>query len=161
MTEKHEKRYARAIIGLLEKPTVSEAARYAEVSETTLYRWMNDTGFQMLYRAARRDIVKQAVARLQRACSRAVDTLQDVMEDSESSASARVTAAKTVMEMAFKAVELEDLEERVTALEGLGDLAARVDVQDVPELSHYTTEELSQIRAIHETADARRDSARG
>ena len=40
-----------------------------------------------------------------------------VMHDSESPASARVSAAKTILDTAIKAVELEDLEQRLTALE--------------------------------------------
>lgn len=117
-----KKNYERAAIALLEHPSVVEAARHAEVSETTLYRWMTDAEFQAVYRAARREVVRQAVARLQRACSRAVDTLQAVMESGDSPASARVTAARAVLEMAFKAVELEDIEERVTALEQASEL---------------------------------------
>ncbi len=109
--------YEQAALALLEYPTVAEAARAVEVSETTLYRWMNETEFKEVYRTARREVVRQAVARLQRACRMAVDTLQDVMECGDSPASARVTAARTVLEMAFKAVELEDIDERVTALE--------------------------------------------
>jgi hypothetical protein len=47
----------------------------------------------------------------------AVETLEAIMQDSEAPASARVSAAKAVLEMAIKAVELEDLEARITALE--------------------------------------------
>jgi hypothetical protein len=39
----------------------------------------------------------------------AVQTLKDVMEDCESPASSRVTAAKAVIEMAYKAYEMEDM----------------------------------------------------
>ena len=112
-----KKSYERAALALLEHPTVAEAARSVDVSETTLYRWMNETEFRDVYRAARREVVRHSVARLQRACRTAVDTLQAVMESGESPASSRVTAARAVLEMAFKAVELEDIEERLAALE--------------------------------------------
>jgi hypothetical protein len=39
------------------------------------------------------------------------------MQDAEAPASARVSAAKAVLETAIKAVELEDLEARIVALE--------------------------------------------
>ena len=112
-----KKSYERAALALLEHPTVAEAARSVDVSETTLYRWMNETEFRDVYRAARREVVRHSVARRQRACRTAVDTLQAVMESGESPASSRVTAARAVLEMAFKAVELEDIEERLAALE--------------------------------------------
>lgn len=126
-----KKSYERAALALLEHPTVAEAAHSVEVSETTLYRWMNEVEFQDVYRAARREVVRHSVARLQRACRTAVDTLTDVMECSESPASARVTAARAVLEMAFKAVELEDIEARVTALEHTGtpDAAAALEAK--------------------------------
>ena len=46
-----------------------------------------------------------------------METLRSVMQDAEAPASARVSAAKTVLETAIKAVELEDLEARIVALE--------------------------------------------
>jgi hypothetical protein len=39
------------------------------------------------------------------------------MHDADATASARVSAAKAVLETAVKAVELEDLEARIAALE--------------------------------------------
>jgi hypothetical protein len=54
---------------------------------------------------------------LQQTSHAAVSALQDVMSDSDSPASARVTAAKTILELAIRAVELEDLAARVEALE--------------------------------------------
>jgi hypothetical protein len=39
------------------------------------------------------------------------------MQDAEAPASARVSAAKTILETAVKAVEIEDLEARIMALE--------------------------------------------
>jgi hypothetical protein len=40
-----------------------------------------------------------------------------VMRDAEAPASARVSAARAILETAIKAVELEDLEARIIALE--------------------------------------------
>lgn len=74
-------------------------------------------GFQKKYRAAKRQAVTQAVARLQQATTQAVDTLEAIMGDKDAPAGSRVTAAKTVLEMAVKAVELDDLAARIEALE--------------------------------------------
>ncbi len=108
----------KAICGLLEQPTVTQAAIYAGVSEGTLYRWLReDSTFQSAYAEARRECVRQATARLQRACSTAVQTLEEVMGDGDAPPSSRVTAARSVLELAFKAVEIDELDARITALE--------------------------------------------
>ena len=60
---------------------------------------------------------RQAVGQLQAACSVAVVALTDVFRDVNCPASARVSAARTVLEMALKGVELEDLAVRVEELE--------------------------------------------
>ena len=120
MTEKQAKitqRQERAIAVLIASPTIREAAQSLRVNEVTLYRWLRDRDFQAAYRQARREVVAQAVARLQEACSKAVTTLIDVMGNDCAPSSSRVSAAKNVLELAFKAVELEDLDARVSALE--------------------------------------------
>lgn len=107
----------RAIMALLVEPTIRQAAKSCEVGETTLYRWLQEEEFVKAYRSARKQALAQTISRLQQATTRAVDTLQDIMGDKEAPPSSRVTAAKTVLEMSFKAFELEDLAEKVEELE--------------------------------------------
>ena len=73
--------------------------------------------FKEQYRIARWEAVSQAVGHLQGACSVAVLALTDIAQDVTCPASARVSAARTVLEMAIKGVELEDLAARVEELE--------------------------------------------
>ena len=54
---------------------------------------------------------------VQQATGEAVETLRKVMQAADAPASAKVSAAKTILETAVKAVELEDLEPRIVALE--------------------------------------------
>ncbi len=54
---------------------------------------------------------------MQQATGEAVETLRQVMQDPEAPARAKVSAARTILETAVKAVELEDLEERIAYLE--------------------------------------------
>ena len=86
----------------------------------TAWRWLKDATFQAAYREARRAVVQQAITQVQHATGEAVETLRAVMQDSEAPASAKVSAAKTILETAVKAVELEDLEARIAALEAQG-----------------------------------------
>ena len=63
------------------------------------------------------EICSHRAGLLQGACSVAVVALTDISQDVNSPASARVSAARTVLELALKGVELEDLIVRVEELE--------------------------------------------
>jgi hypothetical protein len=108
-----------AISALLTQGTLAEAAQVAGIGEATLRRWLQRDDFQAAYRRARREAVSHAVAYLQRVSGEAVDTLRSVMNDDQMPSSARVTAARVILDMSIKAVELEDLEVRIAALEAL------------------------------------------
>jgi phage terminase small subunit len=105
------------LAALLSCPTIAHAARTAGIAEVTAGRWLKEPSFQAAYRTARRHAVQHAVALTQKATSTAVETLEAIMQDPEAPASARVSAAKAVLETAIKGVELEDLDARITALE--------------------------------------------
>jgi hypothetical protein len=112
-TVKQEK----AIMALLTEPTIKLAAKKAGVGETTLYRWMLEETFDKAYKEARKTAMDQTIFRLQQTTTDAVQTLKDVMEDKEAPASSRVTAAKTVLEMAFKAYEIENVVTKIEEME--------------------------------------------
>ena len=105
------------ISALLTAPSLAAAAQTAGIGEVTAWRWLKEPTFQTAYRDARRAVVQQAITQVQQATGEAVETLRGVMQDAEAPASARVSAAKAVLETAIKAVELEDLEARIVALE--------------------------------------------
>ena len=115
--EKLSRNQERAISALLVHPTMTQAADAAGVGEVTLWRWLRIPTFKEQYRLARREAVSQAVGQLQAACSIAVVALTDISQDVNCPASARVSAARTVLELALKGVELEDLAVRVEELE--------------------------------------------
>jgi transposase-like protein len=115
--EKLTHKQERAIAALLVAPSVTAAAQQIGVNENTLLRWLKDPAFQTTYREARRAVVQHAIVQVQRATGEAVETLRVVMQDPEAPASARVSAAKAILETAVKAVELEDIEARLVAPE--------------------------------------------
>ena len=106
-----------AISNLLAQPTIRAAANATGVGEVTLHRWLADPGFKTSYLEARREGVSHTIALLQRTSGAAVAALHAVMSDPEQPASARVSAARAVLELAIKGVELEDLAARLEALE--------------------------------------------
>jgi hypothetical protein len=110
-------RQEKAILELLIHPTIDEAAQAAGIGRTTLFRWLQVKEFHAAYMKARRDSVKQAIARLQSKTGEAVDVLAEVMNDSQVNPFARVAAAKAIIEYSIKAVEVEDLAQKVEELE--------------------------------------------
>ena len=105
------------LVALLGCATIAQAATSAQIAEITAVRWLKTPAFQAAYREARRQVVQHAIGQVQQATGEAVETLRSVMQDPEAPASARVSAAKAVLDTAVKAVELENLEARITALE--------------------------------------------
>lgn len=115
--EKLGRKQEEAIAALLTQRNTEEAARAVGVTPKTLLRWMKLPEFQAADREARRAAFAQSIARLQQASSAAASTLLKVMVDPSTPASTRVRAAESVLTHAAKAIEIEDLDARVTALE--------------------------------------------
>lgn len=111
-------RQERAILALLTEASVEAAAIAAKVGGRTLHRWLKeDVMFIAAYRAARAAAVSQTIGRLQQASSEAVNTLTDVMRDTDAPAPAKVAAARIVLEMAVRNTEIGELQRRVAELE--------------------------------------------
>jgi len=112
-----------AIAALLTNRNIEDAARAISVAPKTLLRWMKLPEFQTAYREARRAAYGQSIARLQQATSAAVQTLFKIMVDTNTPASTRVRAADSVISHATKAIEIEDIDARVAALEQASELS--------------------------------------
>lgn len=108
-----------AIIALLTAPNIEAAAQTAGVSDTTIYRWLKLPEFQEGLREARKQAVSLAINNLQQSTATAVKVLQDVAKNEDAPASARVSAAKSILDMALKAVELDDIIGRLKKIEAL------------------------------------------
>jgi hypothetical protein len=106
-----------AVIALLSNRSVEDAARAVKIAPRTLYRWLNEPEFDKAYRKARRTAFGQATARLQQMSGAAVATLGKMMVDQAAPPSTRVRAAECIISHAAKAIEIEDIEARVSELE--------------------------------------------
>ena len=106
-----------AIAALLSQRNVEDAARVVGVDTKTLLRWMKEPEFDAEYRSARRAAFAQSVARLQQASGAAVSTLLKLMVDPNVPASTRARCADSVLGHTAKAIELDDIEARVSELE--------------------------------------------
>jgi transposase-like protein len=122
---KFERKKEEAIAALLTQRNVEEAARAVGIDAKTLLRWMKEPQFDAEYRAARRAAFGQSVARLQQMSVAAASTLGKVMVDPSTPASTKVRAADSVLAHAARAIELEDIEARLSELERAAEEAKR------------------------------------
>src|SRR5215469_15392219 len=106
------------IAALLSRSSVEDAAKAAGIGHATAWRWLKDPAVQARLREARKDAMNAAMVRLQEAASGAVDCLCEVQKEGESE-SARVSAARCILEQALRAAEVGDLEERLAKLEAI------------------------------------------
>ena len=114
---KFERKQEEAIAALLTQRNIEEAAKAAGIAPNTLLNWMKVPEFQTAYREARRAAFGQAIARLQQGTSAAATTLLKTMIDPSTPASVKVRAAEAIFNHAAKAIEIEDIDARVAALE--------------------------------------------
>jgi hypothetical protein len=114
---KFSQKMEQAVAAMLTQRNIEEATRSVGVSAPTLLRWQELPEFQTAYREARRAAFGQAIARLQQGTSAAATTLLKLMIDPSTPASVKIRAAEAIFNHSAKAIEIEDIEARVTALE--------------------------------------------
>ncbi len=83
----------KAILALLQEPTIAKAAKAAQIGERTIHRWLCDSDFGRAYRKARREAFGHAIALTKHYAPLAVNTLATIMADTSAPSLARVTAA--------------------------------------------------------------------
>ena len=115
--QKLSRKKEQAIAALLSQPSIGGAAKKVGIGEKALFRWLQLDDFQREYKAARRQVIDQAIAQIQCVLSEAVQTLLVVMYDGNAPASAKVSAARALLDIGFKVVEIEDLESRIEKIE--------------------------------------------
>jgi transposase-like protein len=114
---KFSRKKEQAVVALLSQRNVEEAAKAVGVGPNTLLRWMKELEFDAAYREARRLAFGQSISRLQQALTAAVTTVLKLMVDQNVPASTRLRAADIVLDRTAKAIEIEDIEARVSELE--------------------------------------------
>jgi hypothetical protein len=120
---KFSRKMEEAIAALLTQRNIEDAAKTAGIGTQTLLRWLKVPEFDKAYRQARRAAFSQSTARLQQSTGAAVSTLLKIMVDASTPPSVRVRAADSVLDHAKQAIEIEDVEVRVAALEQAAELA--------------------------------------
>jgi transposase-like protein len=114
---KFSRKKEQAVAALLSQRNIEEAAKSIGVGTNTLLRWMQQPEFDAAYREARRLAFGQSISRLQQASTAAVTTVLKLMVDQNVPASTRLRAADIVLDRTAKAIEIEDIEARLSELE--------------------------------------------
>src|ERR1700677_1878878 len=119
---KFSRKMEEAVAAVLSQRNLDEAARVAGVGVAPLMRWQKLPEFQDALRKARREALSQTIGRLQQGSSAAATTLLKVMLEQTTPPSTKVRAADSVMNHALRAMELEEVLERLTKLERAANL---------------------------------------
>lgn len=96
--------------------TVEAAARQTGLSESTIYRRLDEPAFERQLQELRADMVKRGAGMLTAATMESIKTLLE-LQKSPNSGSVRLGAARSVIELGVKLREVADLEQRILALE--------------------------------------------
>lgn len=97
------------MLSLLEYPTVSGAAKSAGVNPSTIYRYLQDETFARELRRRRGELFTTSVGLLVKASAIATKTLVEMMLDTGTPATARVSACRAVLEHSRASQDLDVL----------------------------------------------------
>lgn len=108
----------RALAALLRFPTVTAAAEAAGVSYSSLRSWLkNDIEFRQAYQEELAGLISEAATQAKQSLAPAISTLTEIMQNKKWSAAARVSAARSLIDVSLKLTEITDIISRVEALE--------------------------------------------
>lgn len=102
---------------LIAAGSIRAAAKIADVSETTIRTRLNDDDFRQRYEQAKGAILTEACDALSARLTLAVDTLCEVLEDTENAATVRVSAADSLLRHGLRYVEVANILARLEAIE--------------------------------------------
>jgi transposase-like protein len=110
-----------AVAALLTQRTAEDAARSIGIGPATLRRWQKEPEFDAAFRAAKLTAYRQTIARMHQLSGAAVSTLGKVMLDPTTPPATKVRAADSILNHTAKAIEIEEIDARVKALEDATD----------------------------------------
>src|SRR5262245_58962904 len=108
-------RQLRVIPYLLAAPSIEEGCKRARVGKATVYGWLKQEEFRDEFYGRRKEIVELAIETLKANVSKAAQTHVKHLDSQKETISIR--AAESIIEFAQRAIEVEELEQRIGALE--------------------------------------------
>jgi hypothetical protein len=116
-SDKFRLKHEEAVAALLRTTSFQAAAQAIGLNERTLRRWWVLPEFQAKYRAAKRELIQGAIHVLLHSMGTATHTLVTIMQDPEQPPTARVSAARTILQMVLHTLKDDDLEARFAEIE--------------------------------------------
>ena len=101
---------------LISEHNLETAREKAHIGSATLYRWLKDPHFKHELQRHRQELQKEAIAKLKASLNKATEKLIALMEAPDNLNVQRL-AASDLLRHGLKAVELEDLVERLSRIE--------------------------------------------
>jgi hypothetical protein len=108
-------RQLRAIPYLLASPSIEEGCKRARVGKATVYGWLKQESFREELNRRRKEVVNLAFETVKANVTKAAETLVKHLGSEKETISLR--AAESIIEFAQRAIEAEELERRIGALE--------------------------------------------
>lgn len=105
------------LTALLTESTVEKAALKAGIAKSTAFKYLKDNDFKERLLDKKREVMAQVTNQLQRQALEAVKVLSDIMTDEKAPEYARISAAKSVLDNAYKGLDLEDIQVRLSKIE--------------------------------------------
>lgn len=93
------------VAALMSHGTQKEAAAALGITERTIYDRMSEGDFKSLYKSAKADVVRKAVASLNNHIGEAIDTIVSIMNSEDANPAVRLQAAQSILNNAGKFAE--------------------------------------------------------
>lgn len=113
LTQKQQK----ALAALLTNPTKEAAAKAAGIESKTLRRYLTDPEFQAEYQKAVSGMIEDAATQARQSLNPALSCLREIVEDGEETATARIQAARSILEYGLRLTEIADIMKQLEELE--------------------------------------------
>lgn len=110
-------RREKVLAALIATDTQAAAAKLAGVDPKTVYFYLQDKDFAYEYQKAQRALVDIATVQAKKLLCPALIALQDILLNKDITATARVSAARTILEFGIRLAEINEIYERLEALE--------------------------------------------
>jgi phage terminase small subunit len=104
------------ILNLLACKTVAEAANASGISERTALRWLADPQFKTQFQRAKSELLDRGIMELRQGATEAAEALKKIVTKGKRE-HARVSAAIGLWRLLLDAHQLQELEQRLAALE--------------------------------------------
>jgi transposase len=108
-------RQTRVIPYLLDASSIDKGCKRAGVSRVTVWQWLKQENFREELKRQRDELVRAALDSLKANVGRATETLVNLL--SSKSEPLRARAAEDILNFTLRALEHEELEKRIEALE--------------------------------------------